>query len=82
MESLIVPIGMPVTIITIIFVIGCVVSMLFAHGSKYPKQQTYTLDQKWTHEPLLLSATEDGPVAAPEHGHGDIEIGGSAHGKW
>lgn len=82
MDSLIVPIGMPILIITLIFIAACVVSMVFTSGSKYPKQKMYTLDQKWTYGPLLLNATEDGPVAAPSHGHGEIEIGGSAHGKW
>ena len=82
-DSLIVPIGVPVTALTVLFVVLCVVSMAYSFGVKYPKVQPYTIDQKWEHEPLLFSATDVTPVAPGYHGHGhDDLIGGSASGKW
>lgn len=83
MEGLIVAIGMPVIIITIISVVMVILALLITSGVKYPKVKYYTVDQKWEHGPLLLSATEATPVAPGFHGHGhDDLIGGSASGKW
>ncbi|MCH5644133.1 hypothetical protein [Gordonia sp. ABSL49_1] len=82
MDSLIVPIGVPVTIITVFFVVLCVVSMAFSFGVKYPKVQEYTLDEPWDRAPLLFSATDIEPMALPRHAEpGDVD-GGSASGKW
>ncbi|ORM37046.1 hypothetical protein [Williamsia sp. 1135] len=83
MEDLIVAIGMPVIIITIISVVMVIGALVITSGVKYPKVQYYKIDQKWEHGPLLLSATEANPVAPGYHGHGhDDLIGGSASGKW
>ncbi|MGJ0121592.1 aa3-type cytochrome oxidase subunit CtaJ [Williamsia sp. MIQD14] len=83
MDDLIVAIGVPVTIICIVFVIGCVVSMAWAFGAKYEKTTPYTLDQEWTRDPMLLSATDAAPLSAVHHDLGADElIGGSASGKW
>ncbi|HEY9310766.1 hypothetical protein [Williamsia sp.] len=83
MEDLIVAVGMPTLILTIIAVVMVVGALLFTSGVKYPKVKFYTIDQKWEHSPLLLSATEAKPVAPTYHGHGtDDLIGGSASGKW
>lgn len=82
MEDLIVPIGVPVTIIVILSVVGCVVAMAYSFGLKYPKVKDYTLDEKWEHGPLLFSAVDMEPVALPRHAEpGDVD-GGSASGKW
>lgn len=83
MDGLIVAIGLPVTILCIIAVVGCVVSMAWAFGAKYPKGENYTLSKQWKREPLLLSATEVSPVSATHHDASvDDLIGGSASGKW
>jgi hypothetical protein len=82
-EDLIVAIGLPVVILTVVSVVLVVGGMTLASGVKYPKVQPYTIDQKWEHEPLLFSATDVTPVAPGYHGHGhDDLIGGSASGKW
>ncbi len=84
MDSLIVPpIGVPVTIVTVLFVVLCVVAMVFSGGGvKYPKVKEYTLDQQWEHAPLLFSATDIEPMALPRHAEpGDVD-GSSASGKW
>ncbi|GAA1462741.1 hypothetical protein [Williamsia maris] len=83
MDGLIVAIGLPVTILCIIAVVGCVLSMAWAFGAKYPKVENYTLSKQWKREPLLLSATEVSPVSAAHHDASvDDLIGGSASGKW
>lgn len=46
--------------------------------------RSYTLSEKWTHAPILWSATDE---TTPYGGHGDTHasiesIGGSASGKW
>ncbi|GAC69064.1 aa3-type cytochrome oxidase subunit CtaJ [Gordonia soli] len=82
MDSLIVAIGVPVTILTVISVVACVVAMAFAWGVKYPKPGRYTLDQQWDSGPLLFSATEIVPMTVGHHfAPTDVE-GGSASGKW
>jgi hypothetical protein len=82
-EDLIVAIGLPVVILTVISVVLVVGAMTLTFGVRYPKVQPYTIDQKWEHEPLLFSATDVTPVAPGYHGHGhDDLIGGSASGKW
>ncbi|KSU60689.1 hypothetical protein GR168_09610 [Gordonia sp. JH63] len=81
-DSLIVPIGVPVTILTVLAVLLCVVAMVFSSGVKYPKVEEYTLDQQWEHAPLLFSATDIEPMALPRHAEpGDVD-GSSASGKW
>jgi len=82
MEDLIVPIGVPITILVLLAVAACVVSMTFSGGLKYPKVQIYTLDQKWTHKPLLFSATDIAPMSAERHAESDDVDGGTASGKW
>ena len=82
MEDLIVPIGVPITILVVLSVIACVVSMVMSGGLKYPKVPTYTLDQKWTHKPLLFSATDIAPMTAERHAESDDVNGGTASGKW
>lgn len=82
MESLIVPIGVPITIITVVFVVLCVISMAFSHGVKYPKLHNYTLDQQWDHQPLLFSATDIEPMALAHHVEATDVEGASASGKW
>jgi hypothetical protein len=82
-EDLIVAVGLPVVILTVIMVALVIGAMILTAGVKYPKVQPYSIDQKWEHEPLLFSATEVAPVAPGYHGHGhDDLIGGSASGKW
>jgi heme/copper-type cytochrome/quinol oxidase subunit 2 len=82
-EDLIVAIGLPVVILTVISVVLVVGAMTLGSVVKYQKVQPYTIDQKWEHEPLLFSATDVTPVAPGYHGHGhDDLIGGSASGKW
>lgn len=81
-DSLIVPIGVPVTIVTVLFVVLCVVSMVFASGVKYPEVKHYTLDEQWEHGPLLFSATEIEPMALPRHVEPSDLDGSSASGKW
>ncbi|MEE3850753.1 hypothetical protein VZC37_10435 [Gordonia sp. LSe1-13] len=82
MEDLIVPIGVPVTILTVLSVVACVVAMAFTRGVKYPKVQNYTLDQEWQHKPLLFSATDIEPMALAHHAEASDTDGGSASGKW
>ncbi|AZG43965.1 aa3-type cytochrome oxidase subunit CtaJ [Gordonia insulae] len=82
MDNLIVVIGVPVTIICVLFVIACVVAMVFSNGVKYPKVPNYTLDQQWDHAPLLFSATEIEPMALAHHAEATDVDGGSASGKW
>ncbi|MFZ2238558.1 MAG: hypothetical protein WAV90_03325 [Gordonia amarae] len=82
MEDLIVPIGVPITILVVLSVIACVVSMVMSGGLKYPKVPTYTLDQQWTHKPLLFSATDIAPMSAERHAESDDVDGGTASGKW
>lgn len=82
MDSAMVGIGVVVTVICVVMVVLCVVSMMFSSGLKYLKVQEYTLDQEWTRQPLLFSATEIEPMALPHHaGPTDVD-GGSASGKW
>ncbi|WP_279103423.1 hypothetical protein [Gordonia paraffinivorans] len=81
-DSLIVPIGVPVTIVTVLFVVLCIVSMVFSGGVKYPEVKEYTLDQRWERDPLLFSATDIEPMALPRHVEpGDLD-GSMASGKW
>ncbi len=82
MDDLIVPIGVPITILVVASVVLCVISMAFSSGVKYPKVQRYTLDQEWTHGPLLFSATEIAPMARSSHADASDVDGGSANGKW
>ena len=82
MEDLIVPIGVPITIVCVLLVAACVVSMAFSGGLKYPKVQIYTLDQKWTHNPLLFSATDIAPMTLERHAEPEDVDGGTASGKW
>ncbi|MDL9938547.1 hypothetical protein QSJ18_17515 [Gordonia sp. ABSL1-1] len=82
LEDLIVPIGVPVTIVTIVFVVACVVAMAFSFGVKYPKVEEYTLDQRWDRSPLLFSATDIEPMALARHAEASDVDGGSASGKW
>lgn len=82
MEDLVVPVGLVVTILCLIMVAGCVISMAFSSGLKRPKLREYTLDQEWTRAPALFSATEIEPMALARHAEpGDTE-GGYASGKW
>lgn len=81
-EDLVVPVGMVVTILCLIMVAACVISMVFSSGLKRPKVREYTLDQEWTRAPALFSATEIEPMALAHHAEpGDTE-GGYASGKW
>lgn len=82
MNDLIVPIGLPITILVVLAAGLCVISMAFSGGVKYPKVEQYSLDQQWTRGPLLLSATEISPMALPSHGTASDANGGSASGKW
>ncbi|MGC4932519.1 hypothetical protein ACLQ3C_02385 [Gordonia sp. DT30] len=75
-------IGVVVAVVCIVAVVMCVVSMAFSSGLKYPKLAEYTLDQEWTHKPLLFSATEIEPMALPHHAEPTDLDGGSASGKW
>lgn len=82
MDNLIVAIGVPVTVICVLFVIGCVVAMAVPNDVKYPKVQNYTLDKQWEHEPLLFSATDIEPMTLAHHAEATDADGGSASGKW
>ncbi|MGV9712291.1 aa3-type cytochrome oxidase subunit CtaJ [Gordonia sp. NPDC003424] len=82
MDNLIVAIGVPVTILVVVSVLACVISMAFSHGLKYPKVQNYTLDQQWEHAPLLFSATDIEPMTLAHHAEATDVDGGSASGKW
>jgi hypothetical protein len=82
MDSAMVGIGVVVTVVCIAMVVLCVISMAFSKGLKYPKVQEYTLDQPWTRDPLLFSATEIEPMALPHHAEATDVDGGSASGKW
>ncbi|GAB40678.1 MULTISPECIES: aa3-type cytochrome oxidase subunit CtaJ [Gordonia] len=82
MDNWIAYIGVPVTVLVVIFALACVVSMAFSNGVKYPKQQEYTLDQKWDRGPLLFSATEIESIALPRHAEPNDVDGGSASAKW
>lgn len=82
MDSLIVGIGLPVTILVVLAAAGCVVSMAFGFGLKYPKGKRYTLGEEWDHRPLLFTATEMDPVALPAHAEPDDVEGGCASAKW
>lgn len=74
--------GVVVTVLVVISVLACVVSMAFSFGVKYPKVREYTLDQEWTYQPLLFSATEMQPLALARHAESTDVDGGSASGKW
>ncbi|MGZ8180035.1 aa3-type cytochrome oxidase subunit CtaJ [Williamsia sp. SKLECPSW1] len=84
MEDLIIAIGLPVTIICIIMVVLCVLSMAWAFGSGHKPAVRYTLDKEWDRDPLLFSAVDVEPVAPPAHHEPSTDelTGGSAHGKW
>lgn len=62
------------------------VLMLLIYGvgknRKGPHPATYTLSEKWTHEPVLWASEE--PVDHGHSGHGSqpLTIGGGASGKW
>ncbi len=84
-EDLIVPIGLPVLIAVCTAVILCVLSMMyltFVGKTKYAAPKRYTLDQKWSHAPILFSATEVPNMALPAHAQDSDSEGGAAHGKW
>lgn len=82
LDSYVVPVGMTVLILCLIAVALCVISMAFSSGVKRPQPVVYSLEERWTHDPLLFSAMEIEPVALPRHFEpGDIQ-GGSASGKW
>lgn len=82
MDDLIVPIGLPITILVIVAVALCVVSMAFSRGSEYPAVQEYKLGEPWTHAPYLFSATGIQPMALASHAEETDVDGGSASGKW
>lgn len=77
-----VPIGIIVVVLCVIMVIGCVVSMIFSGGLKYPKVANYTLDQQWDHAPLLFSATDIDPMTLSHHVETTDTEGAVASGKW
>lgn len=82
MDSSMVLIGVIVTVLTVVIVVLCVAGMAVSSGVKYPKVQEYSLDQPWTHKPLLFSATDIEPMALPQHAESTDVDGGSASGKW
>ncbi|SIS12971.1 aa3-type cytochrome oxidase subunit CtaJ [Williamsia sterculiae] len=84
MEDVILWVGIVVVILTVLSVLLAVGAMAVGGKSRYRATTTYRLSEKWDHKPLLFSATDIEPVAAPSHGaHGtDDLIGGSASGKW
>lgn len=82
MNEYIVPIGMVVTVVVIIFFLLSVLSMVTARGLKYPKVKQYTLDQKWENDPLLFSATEIEPMTLSREFQPSDVNGSTASGKW
>ncbi|MFC0315077.1 hypothetical protein ACFQNE_08365 [Gordonia phosphorivorans] len=82
MEDFVVPVGLTVTVLVLIAVAACIVSMLFSSGVKRPRIAEYTLDQEWTRAPALFSATEIEPMALPRHFEPADTEGGYASGKW
>ncbi|MFT3714847.1 MAG: hypothetical protein QM774_02580 [Gordonia sp. (in: high G+C Gram-positive bacteria)] len=82
MESLIVPVGIVVTVLCVLTVLGCVLSMFFSSGVKRPKNDEYTLDQQWDRAPVLFSATDIEPMALARHFEPSDTEGGAAHGTW
>ena len=65
-----VPLGITLILIALIWGVG--------KNRKGPHQATYTMSEKWTHDPILWVSDE------PEgHGHEHpLTIGGGASGKW
>ena len=55
------------------------VSALLTLTKKSPHPASYTLDEPWTHGPILWAAT--GEKIGDAHGHG-FEVGGGASGRW
>ncbi len=49
---------------------------------KGPHPATYTLTEKWTHEPILWASDEPADHGHGGHGAHPMTIGGGASGKW
>jgi hypothetical protein len=65
-----VPLGITLILIALIWGVG--------RQRKGPHPTTYTMSEKWTHDPILWASDE--PEA---HGHDHpLTIGGGASGKW
>ena len=47
---------------------------------KGPHPATYKMSDEWTHAPILWSSEE--PADHGHGGHGSLNIGGGASGKW
>ena len=84
LETTLIFVGIPVVVIAVI------AGLCYpAKRDPSPKPPRYTLDKKWTHEPVLWSAVDEVTTRPGHHGgHAAIEagsadlIGGSASGRW
>lgn len=56
---------------------------VMTHARKSNHPATYTMSERWTHEPILWAATDE-TVPDAGHGHGDtaLTVGGGASGRW
>ena len=67
--------------ILLLVIVGVVYLIYSRSGNRAP---TYTMNESWTHAPVLWAATDE---VVPGGGHGDhhgnvVNIGGGASGRW
>jgi hypothetical protein len=69
-----VPLAILLVLIALIWGVG--------KNRKGPHPATYTLSEKWTHDPILWASDEPADHGHSAHGAGSLSIGGGASGKW
>lgn len=85
LETTLIFVGIPLLIVV---VFGGLSYVLSKYPGPVPADNPYTLDQKWEHQPLLWTATDESthPWKYSHHGHAAAPsaelIGGTASGKW
>lgn len=66
-------VGIPLLLVAIL------AAMIFSRKGPHPA--TYKMDESWTHDPILWTATDVKIGSGHGHGH-DFTVGGGASGKW
>lgn len=56
-------------------------ALFYSRKGNHPA--TYTMSERWTHEPILWAATDESvPGGVHRHGNPELSVGGGASGRW
>ena len=67
------------------FAVPALIVSLFAAriwSRKGPRAATYQMADRWTHPPILWSATDEIVGSGNGHGKSEFSVGGGASGNW